>query len=40
MPHVLSRSLLHLIMGGYLVGQPPIDADRLLPPPPAAGSCQ
>jgi acid phosphatase (class A) len=40
MPHALGLSLLHLIMGGYLVGQPPIDAVRLLPPPPAAGSSQ
>ena len=26
--------------GGYLVGQPPIDAVRLLPPPPETGSSQ
>ncbi|MCA6271899.1 MAG: phosphatase PAP2 family protein [Phenylobacterium sp.] len=26
--------------GGYLAGQPPIDAVRLLPPPPEAGSSQ
>mgnify|MGYP006280028299 CR=1 FL=1 len=40
MPHSLGLSILHLIMGGYLVGQPPLDAVRLLPPPPAAGSSQ
>jgi acid phosphatase (class A) len=28
------------VRGGYLAGQPPIDAVRLLPPPPAPGSSQ
>jgi len=40
MPHGLGLSILHLLLGGYLAGQPPLDAVRLLPPPPPPGSSQ